>query len=127
MYNNQKLCLSAFLLLQSLLSAAQQATAIAKTSFTGEYADPNHPNCKRSIVVIDNGDAKVSGTDGDPGCPPDGSGKAWSLDALVSDDTIIVDFSPKGGPSNLSGKKTSEGILWEDGNTWTSKVIMASK
>eukprot|EP00553_Chaetoceros_curvisetus_P011379 CAMPEP_0204639880 /NCGR_PEP_ID=MMETSP0717-20131115/44803_1 /ASSEMBLY_ACC=CAM_ASM_000666 /TAXON_ID=230516 /ORGANISM="Chaetoceros curvisetus" /LENGTH=120 /DNA_ID=CAMNT_0051660127 /DNA_START=122 /DNA_END=484 /DNA_ORIENTATION=+ len=120
MYNPKK-----FVLLAASLLSAAQATALS--SFTGEYDDPNHPNCKRSIMVIDSGDAKVSGTDGDPGCPPDGSGKAWSLDALVKGDTIVVDFSPKGGPSDLSGKRTPEGILWEDGNTWTDKVMKAAE
>lgn len=98
----------------------------------GEYADPNHPNCRRSIVAstasVDGTKlfttaVVLKGTDGNPGCPPDGSGDAWSVEGKVDDiqETIVVDFSPKGGPPDLKGEKIPEGILWEDGNTWTRK------
>jgi hypothetical protein len=93
-------------------------------SFSGDYGDPNHPNCLRQVRVLADGTkALVSGTDGNPGCPIDGSGTQWKLDAIISnEDKISVDFSPKGGPSSLQGVKTTKGILWADNNLWTTKI-----
>ena len=65
--------------------------------FTHEYADPKHPNCRRIVSVRNDGSASVSGTDGNPGCPPDGSGNIWRLVGDVQGETILVDFSPKVG------------------------------
>ena len=48
----------------------------------------------------------------------------WSLKGKYTDkatSSIVVDFSPKGGPAGLNGKVDSTGITWEDGNKW-SKV-----
>ncbi len=67
----------------------------------------------------------MSGTDGNPGCPPDGSGKGWTLVGSVKEDKIFVDFTPKGGPKDLEGKWEADpvpGIRWPDGNLWSSKV-----
>lgn len=50
--------------------------------FTGSYADPKHPNCLREVVVVGKS-ADVSGTDGTPGCPADGSGKKWDLKGKI--------------------------------------------
>lgn len=97
--------------------------------FSGDYADPNHPNCRRQIRVSDDANENknkngvvVSGTDGNPGCPPDGSGEQWSLMGFTTESEIVVDFSPKGGPKNLEGTKIPGGILWKDGNVWTNKA-----
>lgn len=100
--------------------------------FAGSYSDPKHPNCKRVIEVVADGKAVLlSGTDGTPGCPADGSGKEWGpLQGRIIDGSstkILVDFSPKGGPSDIAGqfffdgKASSAGINWPDGNTWTKK------
>ena len=41
------------------------------------------------------------------------------MDAFINPDmSIIIDFSPKGGPANFSGTMTPEGLTFEDGNTW---------
>ena len=95
--------------------------------FSGDYADPNHPNCRRQIKILDGIHVIVSGTDGDPECPPDGSGKPWNLEGSVNQDRIVVDFSPKGGPKNLEGLKVSRGIKWLDGNLWSTKVTPNAK
>ena len=113
-------------------SAAVVATILATTGapivnavvdFSGPYADPKHPNCLRSIEVVTKSDVSVSGTDGTPGCPADGSGNPWKLSGSVSGSTILVDFSPKGGPKNLQGiyvdSSSEPGIQWPDGNKWT--------
>ena len=107
----------------AILGAEQQQAVV--DNFSGDYADPNHPNCLRQVRVLATGTkALVSGTDGNPGCPINGSGQNWKLDAIISneDNTISVDFSPKGGPSSLQGVKTTKGILWADNNLWTTKI-----
>lgn len=122
------------ILLQNVISAAALSAAIATTpiasenvNFAGSYADPNHPNCLREIQVIDPPNAKITGTDGDPGCPPDGSGTEWSLIGTIKDDTILIDFSPKGGPKDLKGvwePSPVAGIRFPDGNLWSKKAIV---
>ena len=115
-------------------SSAAVFTGEQTSSFAGSYSDPKHPNCKRVIEVVASssaaGDKQVllSGTDGTPGCPADGSGKEWSLQGRIVDGSkILVDFSPKGGPSDITGQffqgklGDSSGINWPDGNTWTKK------
>ena len=100
--------------------------ATSSDPFTGKYGDPKHPNCKREIVVSSSNQARVSGTDGTPGCPPDGSGKPWTLSGTVDGPTILVDFSPKGGPANLKGvydTSDPEGIQWPDGNKWVKQGL----
>jgi len=117
-------CVSAFAVLFLFVRMGAQTKApFSGMGLSGEYSDPNHPNCIRHIKVAADGiHAYVSGTDGNPGCPQDGSGKAWGLDGTVRPpDTIIVDFSPKGGPKSLEGKRIEAGILWEDQNIWRKK------
>jgi hypothetical protein len=105
--------------------ATSPMAANAATDFTGSYADPFHPFCLREITqVTGSAAATVSGTDGTPGCPPDGSGKAWNLVGKVEGDNILVDFTPKGGPKDLKGVWESApkpGIRWPDGNLWAVK------
>eukprot|EP00531_Pseudo-nitzschia_arenysensis_P016058 CAMPEP_0116129152 /NCGR_PEP_ID=MMETSP0329-20121206/7776_1 /TAXON_ID=697910 /ORGANISM="Pseudo-nitzschia arenysensis, Strain B593" /LENGTH=173 /DNA_ID=CAMNT_0003623409 /DNA_START=331 /DNA_END=852 /DNA_ORIENTATION=+ len=88
-------------------------------SFPGEYSDPNHPGCKRTVNVHDGG-ATISGTDEPIPANESPEGKVWSVSGTVAGDTIVVDFSPKGGPKGLKGQKVTEGIKWEDGNMWHS-------
>jgi hypothetical protein len=109
-----------------ILADAATTTVVANSNFAGSYADPFHPNCRRVIATVSSspGKVSVSGTDGNPGCPPDGNGRAWQLEGTVSGSTIVVDFSPKGGPADLKGTYVSSGagrIQWPDGNSWTKK------
>lgn len=104
---------SAALLTAPLVSHASQ--------FDGSYSDPKHPNCLRAIEVVGGKNAKISGTDGTPGCPADGSGKGWNLVGKVQGDSILVDFTPKGGPPGLKGVFVGDGIEWPDGNKWSLK------
>ena len=53
----------------------------------------------------------------------EGEPAAYTLPALVKGDRIIADFSvpPKNAPpkyTNFKGKRTEQGIEWEDGNVW---------
>lgn len=90
--------------------------------FVGIYFDPNHPGCTRTIKDISATDVGVTGFDGATGGGCNGKNdKPWGpLDGKVTDNTIVIDFSPKGGPSDLTGTWTpdSKRITWADGNFW---------
>lgn len=111
------------------MSAAIASAPIGSETvdFSGSYADPNHPNCLRLIQVVDPPSAKITGTDGNPGCPPDGGGTEWSLIGTIEDDTILIDFSPKGGPKDLKGvwePSPVAGIRFPDGNLWSKNAVV---
>ena len=88
---------------------------------SGFYKDPNHYKAADSLagvrVVTDKPDGIfIIGTDDGlnwfalAGFAPDGAASK----------TILVDFSPKGGPMELKGTLGEDGgITWPDGNTWT--------
>jgi hypothetical protein len=107
------------------LAASPMVANAAPVNFAGSYSDPFHPNCQRVILKDDKAAASsiltIRGTDGNPGCPPDGSGTPWTLTGQVGGDgsSILVDFTPKGGPPNLKGTWDGSGIMWPDGNKWT--------
>lgn len=118
--------------LRKAASVATATTIIAGTvfganaaaDFNGSYSDPFHPNCLRVVSVSkdpSSSSATLTGTDGNPGCPADGSGKEWTLTGKVDGDNILVDFSPKGGPKDLKGLWDGDGIRWPDGNKWSLK------
>mmetsp|Transcript_22802 Transcript_22802/g.52264 ORF Transcript_22802/g.52264 Transcript_22802/m.52264 type:complete len:193 (-) Transcript_22802:101-679(-) len=114
--------------------AAALKTGI-KSPFTGDYEDPNHPGCLRQVKVVGaplRGDGtrpvnpvmEIVGYDGN------GSDKVcterptradlWKIKGKVKSDTeVLIDFSPKGGPSDLVGKYDKDGIVFPDGNKWT--------
>ena len=110
---------------------------------TGEYDDPNHPGCLRSVKVVGakldaagrRGPplAYVKGVDGLPAgtksCPKGSKpslSDVWNLEGKVSVvddvDTITIDFAPKtdGKVGLLAGKfddfNGQPGILFPDGN-----------
>lgn len=100
-------------------------TMVNAVDFTGSYSDPFHPNCKREVQVVSPKLADVTGTDGTPGCPPDGSGRKWSLIGKIDGDSLLIDFTPKGGPKDLKGvwePSPVPGIRFPDGNLWSKKA-----
>ena len=85
------------------------------TTFIGCYQDPNHPEGYRRIRMTDkyDGDQRIGSCEGSD----TGMKKEYTLPVLAgrtSDnvDTIIIDFSSKGGPADLHG-------TWEDDETET--------
>jgi hypothetical protein len=113
--------LSVALLVGAAMPSAAHAMAI---DFSGSYADPFHPNCQRHVEVVSPTRAAVTGTDGTPGCPPDGSGRPWALTGFIEGDSILIDFTPKGGPKDLKGvwePSPVAGIRFPDGNLWSKK------
>jgi hypothetical protein len=116
-----------------------QATA-AKTGssspFTGDYEDPNHPGCLRQVKVVGaplRADGtrsaypliEVVGYDGKKGEAAMCSDRPtrddlWKIQGkMKSNSEAMIDFSPKGGPSNLLGTWDGSGIVFPDGNKWT--------
>lgn len=105
--------------------------------FTGDYDDPNHPGCLRQVKVVGaplradgtrssypiieitgydgNGSAGNSCGDGDRPTRAD----LWKIQGKMKSNTeASIDFSPKGGPANLTGTWDGSGIVFPDGNKW---------
>ena len=94
------------------LSKAELGFAPA-APFAGHFADSKHPGCPRSISANATA-AAVSGEDE--------NGQPWTVRASIASNTtgpptILVDFSPKGGPKALEGTWTGTSIEWTDGNS----------
>ena len=102
------------------------------TVFAGDYYDPNHPGCPRSI------DARgvVSGFDPVPfargrGCRgvkkadlerTSEKFKKWSVRSKISGNEITIDFNAKDGSGEkVTGRWTGNGIALPDGTTWRKK------
>ena len=103
--------------------------------FTGDYNDPNHPECLRQVKVF----GAPLRADGTRSSYPiieitgyDGKGEGatcterptradlWKIQGKVKSNTeALIDFSPKGGPANLGAKFEADGIVFPDGNKWT--------
>lgn len=121
------------LALNPSMADAVKATTGLSSKWTGDYTDPNHPGCQRSIKVTGNNmdpggrksrkpSAVIKGTDNEDGdACQDGEGESWRLTATLTEDQskIMVDFSPKGGPKDVVGKWQDGGIVFPDGNKWT--------
>ena len=117
----------------SVISALNTAAHVAdlvtlasdadEKAFEGFYTDPeNHPGGSRKITVDDGtiGVFRQAWIDGGGG---EGEPESYTLPALVKGDRIIADFSvpPKNAPATYAafkGKRTEQGIEWEDGNIW---------
>lgn len=140
---------SAFAGAAVVASAPKQAEAASirtgpSNVFTGEYDDPNHPNCLRSVKVVgaplradgtrpSNPIIEVTGYDGngsDNFCSEDDRptrSDLWKIQGKMKSNTeAALDFSPKGGPAGVTGTWDGSGIVFPDGNKWT-KVPMGTK
>jgi len=119
------------------VAAAQPAFAApaktgASSPWTGDYDDPNHPNCLRQVKVVGaplRGDGtrsaypivEVRGYDSaGPTCtePPSSRDDIWTVKGVLKNNQATLDFSSKGGPKDLLAK-FDNGIVFPDGNKWT--------
>ena len=66
----------------------------AGVRFGGTYVDPQHPGCTRKVVLA-GGNAIITGVD-------EVGGKPWKLRAETYGRYLIIDFSPKGGPAQVT-------------------------
>lgn len=133
----------------AVLSTPKQADAAPirtgpSNVFTGEYDDPNHPNCLRSVKVVgaplradgtrpSNPIIEITGYDGNGStnfCSEDDRptrSDLWKIQGKMKSNTeAALDFSPKGGPAGVTGTWDGSGIVFPDGNKWT-KVPMGTK
>ena len=51
--------------------------------------------------------------------PPEKRDAVWVVKGELKNDKAVLDFSSKGGPSNLLAKYEDGGIVFPDGNKWT--------
>lgn len=95
------------------------------------YADPNHRKCPRVLYFVGN-TVKFTGMDG----PASDGGhcdkieetlneEEFTFDGVIDGDKIVIDFSSKGGPKDLTGtisREANKDITWADGNKWTEMI-----
>jgi len=126
--------------LVALLGAATAATD-ASVFTRGIYTDPNHPDCPRYVLphteggVVDyyytNGADNVNGEGASCKNQVPPTLVLWGpLPTTITETSITIDFSSKGGPADLHGSwqapsaedpqcyQGSCGIKWDDGNFW---------
>jgi len=91
-------------------------------AFVGTFTDPiNHPGGKRTIKLLDGqkkGDYQMAEVLGGGGR---GEPENYVLPAVIlGDRTIVIDFSPKGGPRDFVGMLNFENDIkfLRDGNIW---------
>lgn len=109
---------------------------------TGDYDDPEHPGCLRQVKVVgapQKADGsrplyavvEVTGYDGknEKKTCDDRPNRddLWKVVGKTrGNNEALLDFSGKGGPSDLVGKWDGSGIVFPDGNKWT-KLSYAPK
>merc|ERR1719331_177569 len=85
---------------------------LGANAFVGTYSDPSHSGCKRTISYAGGRSYQIDGSDEDL--------KPWKVTASRSGSaTLLVDFSPKGGPQAVVATQVFGGDLkFPDGNVW---------
>jgi hypothetical protein len=103
----------------ALLSSSPAFAAEGTEAFVGTFSDPNHPGGKRTIRLTGEklGDYQLAEVQGGGGL---GEPKNYILPAaVIGDRTIVIDFSPKGGPRDFVGVLDGGNIKFlRDGNKW---------
>ena len=108
-------------LLAPTAAMAASPAASGAEAFVGTFTDPiNHPGGKRTIKLLDGekvGDYQLAEVLGGGGR---GEPESYVLPAaIIGDRTIVIDFSPKGGPRDFVGVLDKGDIKFvRDGNRW---------
>lgn len=100
----------------SVITAAASSITESAEPFEGRFSDPMHPEGYR-VVTVDKSSkvATIRGRDD----PKDAS--EWEVKGIISEtdgNSMSVDFSPKGGPKDLTAKWVGDGIDFGD-NKWS--------
>ena len=86
--------------------------AKAQVRIAGVYTDPMHPGCTRKVTLIGTNKVLVEGADEDK--------KAYKLKGTYEGKTVVIDFSPKGGPKDVTATYSiAKGLTFADGNVWS--------
>lgn len=95
--------------------AGRKGGTIPKIRVSGTWLDPGHPGCTRKIAIAGN-KAIITGADEDQ--------KPWKVVGLIDGNDIIIDFSPKGGPKDVTAvfKTGVNKIVFPDGNVWSKQA-----
>ena len=79
----------------------------------GVYADPNHPSGYRVVRIAKGKDIFITLQD-------EPNGEAIELKGMQKENgSVSIDFSPKGGPNNLTAIVKDGKLVFPDGNAWT--------
>ena len=102
------------------LAIVQQARAHGKIRtmkidegirLAGKYSDPAHPGCTRKVTTIGTNKVLIEGADED--------GKPWKVRGTYEGKEVTIDFTPKGGPKDVTATYTiAGGLTFPDGNKW---------
>ncbi|CAJ1378814.1 unnamed protein product [Effrenium voratum] len=113
---------------REVLSLLAVAPALSKPDvasaapLAGEYDDPDYPGCKRRILTLNNGEVQVNMKDPDRGRSCKGKQQVkFVLPGKSSGDQVTIDFSDRGGPSNVVAKFDGTNLVFSDGTSWTRK------
>mmetsp|Transcript_17967 Transcript_17967/g.41936 ORF Transcript_17967/g.41936 Transcript_17967/m.41936 type:complete len:189 (+) Transcript_17967:89-655(+) len=110
--------------------AVQEEASASPVRWSGTYRDPMHPGCLRRITK-DKDTFLIVGTsskDGSKDCKSNPKTvQRWELTGTVpfnpfGPEEMIIDFTPKGGPSAVTATLEKGGIRFPDGNKWTRIV-----
>ena len=76
-------------------------------AFNGDFTDPAHPQGYRRVLVTGFGDVEIKGSDERFCGGPNDTSKEFTLTGTMAKDgkSLTIDFSPKGGPTDLLAKK----------------------
>merc|ERR1719310_484645 len=97
-------------------AAAVSARSGLSSPFTGEYDDPQHPGCLRSVKIVGGAlgpdgrrqkvQAVIKGVDDACSAGRPQLSQVWSVNGVPGKtedgvDTLMIDFSSKGGPKSM--------------------------
>jgi len=108
------------------VGAPAASTAAGPRLWSGKYLDNKHPGCERQILKEGEDQYSIVGTSsvikGQKECKKGDKVKRWGITGVVdnvnSPNIMTVDFSPKGGPTDVKVTKGSDFIEFPDGNRW---------
>eukprot|EP00930_Biecheleria_cincta_P006449 TRINITY_DN107454_c0_g1_i1.p1 TRINITY_DN107454_c0_g1~~TRINITY_DN107454_c0_g1_i1.p1 ORF type:complete len:231 (+),score=19.13 TRINITY_DN107454_c0_g1_i1:1-693(+) len=85
-------------------------------AWEGRWNDAEHKGCKREITVTSEG-LLVDGKDGEPNCLTGPVTAVWKLPATWKEgsDTLVIDFSPRGGSKDVPAKFIPGGVTFAGG------------